>query len=268
MPMFFRLAEKASKILTISIIAVCFIAFTSQAYAAETNFGKFKITTKQIGDEMMGIDIQTDAADITQGNDEYREISYDDILKDFPQPGMETLKVNLNTGGANCCAGYYLLSNGPDAIFAAYIMPYDGYCVYDENIKAFIANDASFMGYQLDPNELGSPFLSRAESPRLNRILVFENGVWRGDNIGEFPSYYDGLLAKATDNKELSGLAKNITIAYYSLMLGMDNKHAAKLLKKDLPSEYAKYADNIMSDLSKATKNFDFIQNIYLNTKE
>lgn len=197
-----------------------------------------------------------------------REATAGDIEKNVPLKGCETMKVDIFTGGANCCAGYYLLSSCGSERYAAYITPYDGYLsphpeTVADGVVGYLISDPSFMYYEIDPQNGVS--LARPSSPRPERFLIFENGAWRVDKPGEFKAAYEKLLQETRDDKDMDPTAKAITVAYYSLMNGKDATAVTKELAKALPDTFSKQAEAIMKELQKAVDGFKPVRNLNLS---
>ncbi len=236
---------------------------TASKPATTLEFGKFKVLPAGSADART-LDIQHNGKSILQLNESFQELTFDEVQKDIPLPGCETLKVNLNTGGTN--NGYYLLSICKDKDFAAYVKPYDGGVMFDPELKTYTAYDPSFMDYQAKlANSDDGINLSRAESPRMTRILVFENGIWRADKPKEFADFYTTLQNTTEGDEAMPGAARSIAATYYAYMAGVPRMQASSLLKKLLPTEYTNMSDKIFSDIQKAIREFKIVQNLDLN---
>ncbi len=232
----------------------------------EAKLGKFGAFTKMNPDGLISVKLLYGEKDISQDKDvTYREVTFDEPSVNFPVENMETLKINLYTGGANCCQGYYLLVAGKGAHgtgdCAAYIEPYDGGLALNIEPAGYAAMDSSFKGYQIEGTDV---FLSRAESSRFSRLLVFEGGKWRTDKIGEFPAYYRGMASESRDSG-LNPLYNAIALSYYSLMEGNPPESAKQLLQKEMPTEFAgkpEIVSRIFADIEKAAKEFNPVKNL------
>jgi hypothetical protein len=106
--------------------------------------GKFKVLPKGSADAFT-LDIQHKGKSIIQSKAPVKMISYDEVQKDVPLPGCESLKVNLTEGNNS---SYYLLSSCKDKDFAAYIKPFDGEVVFNPELKTYTATDPFFMAYE------------------------------------------------------------------------------------------------------------------------
>ena len=227
----------------------------------KTELGKFKVMPMPAG-EAFTLDIQHEGKSIAQSKKPVTMISYDEIQKDVPLPGCETLKVNLNEGNN---FSYYLLSSCKDKDFAAYVKPYDGEVTFNSELKTYTATDPFFMAYtpKLATSD-GGMTLSREESPRINRVLVFEEGAWRADKTKEFVDFYTALQQQAQGDETNVTAAQSIAATYYASMAGAPRMQASSLLKKLLPSDYTILSDKIYGDTQKAIRGFDIVENLML----
>jgi len=202
--------------------------------------------------------------DITQINDPMREVTADGPLADFPLPGCESMKVEMFTGGANCCFGYYLLTSCPDGEHAGYLEPGNGGVGEAQPaLRAYAVDDPTFFYYQPKNQKAASPlFLSRADSPRVNRFLVYDKGLWRADKPGEFPAVYKSLLVELDRDKDMNPTAKAISTAYYSLMAGEKASAIFRELKRALPKEWTPLTNTVNADIRAAVKDFNPVKNL------
>lgn len=185
--------------------------------------------------------------------------------KDFPATGCDTMQIALYTGGANCCNGYYLLTACPETARAAFLPPGGSLAPKpDEGFKGYKADDLGFMYYepagQVGPDKLS---LSGAESPRLTRFIVFDNGLWRADRQGEFPAYYGKLVAEAK-RADIAPLPKAIEVGYYSYMAGHAPTQVAEAVMSIMPAKHADLAPIIVADIEKSASKFREIENLRL----
>lgn len=208
--------------------------------------------------------------DISQITEPVREISVDRTAR-FPLPECDSMVVRMFTGGANCCFGYYLLSVCPDGEHAAYIDPYDGGVGKpDPAMRAYPVSDAAFMYYT--PERWHEPVfaLSRVDSPRINRFLVYDNGMWRADRPGEFAAAYTALRAKARKEPGANAAARAIAVAYYSLMTGDDAQAVYDELEYTLlsdmllPKRQEHIPAVVFEDIQRAVEGFSVVKNLRL----
>ncbi|MCC8194189.1 MAG: hypothetical protein LIP28_06050 [Deltaproteobacteria bacterium] len=197
--------------------------------------------------------------DISPAQEPVRDITPGPKVADFPLPGCESMKVEMFTGGANCCFGYYLLASCPDGEHAAYVEPRNGGVGEARTeMKAYAVDDPAFFYYE-PKNQSGADklSLSRVESPRLTRFLVFDNGEWRADKAGEFPAAYKALLADVRRDKTMNRTARAVSMAYYALMAGRKEAEASRILKRALPGQYGSLAPEVFNDVKAAVAGFD-----------
>ncbi|MDL2210052.1 hypothetical protein LJC26_04530 [Desulfovibrio sp. OttesenSCG-928-O18] len=202
--------------------------------------------------------------DLAPAQEEVRTLSVTQSVRNFPLPECESMKVEVFTGGANCCFGYYLLTRCPGDEYAAYVQPFDGGVGEPVGaMRAYPVNDPSFM-YYAPKGQSGDKQLSfiRPESPRLTRYVVFEGNAWRADKPGEFTAAYKELAAKARADKDMNPSAKAITVAYYSMMAGGKKDVLKRRFQAALPKEYRNLADTIFTDIEKAVTGFAPVQNL------
>ena len=196
--------------------------------------------------------------------DPVRELTAEQTQVAFPLPECRSMKVEIFTGGANCCFGYYLLTECQDEKFAAFIEPRDGGLgAAERKLRAYSADEAAFYYYE-PAGQTGADklSLSRSASPRLTRHIVFEDGFWRADKTGEFPAVYNALIRQATREKGMDPTAKAITVSYYTLMAGKSADRAFHVLKRFLPGKYVPLASQIFADIQKAAGGFNPVRNL------
>ena len=231
--------------------------------------GPFVVDVLEAREGMQSLRVMCNSKDITEDGDTlYREVTVDEPVSDFPEQGLETVKINIYTGGANCCQGYYLLVSAQEhgtaeESYAAYVEPYDGGLSRNDYPVGYAAIDPAFKGYELENTEI---FISRAESPRLNRLLVFADGRWRPDKVGEFPDYYQIMSEATAEAGNMHPLSRAIALSYYSLMRGDGADAALKVLKTDIPDAYnkRKIVAAIFEDIEEAAGNFNPVENLKL----
>ena len=224
--------------------------------------GKFKVLPKGSADAFT-LDIQHKGKSIIQSKAPVKMISYDEVQKDVPLPGCESLKVNLTEGNNS---SYYLLSSCKDKDFAAYIKPFDGEVVFNPELKTYTATDPFFMAYEpkLATSD-GGMALSRENSPKISRVLVFEEDAWRADKPKEFVDFYTALQTQAQGDGTNASAAQSIAATYYASMAGAPRMQSSSLLKKLLPSDYTIMSDKIYSDTQKAIREFHVVENLVLD---
>ncbi len=233
-----------------------------QAKPIDETFHKFRISTRPDA-ELEGysdLKITYSGKIAAEPEDEpFRETSFEKPGGDFPASGCETLKLEVFTGGANCCFGYYIMTSCPDGDYLGYIEPFDGMMSKSSLPGAFSVDEPYFIYYGVEDGTV-SLDLSRVESPRPQRLLVFENGAWRADKVGEFAQHYRSLSEKAGDGFDKGAPAAAILKAYYAYMAGDSKEQVLGLLKKELPAEYAVLSEAIFADIAGAAGNLDLVE--------
>ncbi len=228
--------------------------------------GPFTVLVKQ-GPNSAKLDVRCENQSLSRHENDMREVYTDPSLENFPLPGDHTLKVNCFTGGANCCFGYYILTSGNNTA-AAYIPPLDGGLGPADlpDRAAFALNDPIFMYYEKKDAEGKGFALSRVDSPRPNRLLVFDEAHWRIDRPGEFPGYYANLLALLDHprNQPLQREAKALLKAYYRLMAGQSKQTTVQYLAHEMPDKYASILQPVFEDIETATREFDPVETLPL----
>jgi hypothetical protein len=240
--------------------------------AQRIDFQDFTLLVRPVAEEadLVTVTVLYNGREVAGGDTAFRSVEPGFAREEFPGADCSSREIGLFTGGANCCYGYYLLSLCEGRAFAAYIEPYDGglgqpRTLPDGHSKGFTAGDGTFMYYEPAGQSGAAPLsFSRASSPRLQRYLVFENGVWRADKPGEFASGYTDLLAELEESGDIDPAAKAITASYYTLMAGGDAAAAEDALKKHLPAEYAALGGTIFADVHKAVEGFRPVRELLL----
>ena len=198
---------------------------------------------------------------VTSDDGVYRIVEPRATAKDFPLPGCETMTLELFTGGANCCFGYYILSACPDEDVAAFHAPADGGMGAPGTVagtaKGYPIADPAFMYYSPAGQSSAAPLnLTRVESPQLTRYVVFADNTWRGDNIGEFAEAYKELAAQAAGDADINPAVRAISLVYYTHLSGAGEAEVKALLEAELPVEFAYLKDTIFNDIVKAAAEF------------
>ena len=221
--------------------------------------GKFSIAEHSTGKagEMIRLAVEYGGKSIAQADETYRTVKH--AKKDVPA-GASTMVVEMFTGGANCCLGYYLLTSDGDKDAAAFIEPFDGELTdtvgLSGKVQTFTVNDSSFM-YYAKTGDNASVSFTRPESPRLERLVVFDNGAWRVDKKGEYAAMYNALATASKEKKEGNATANAMSFAYYSLMAGTEKDMVSKVFIAMLPQNVNPLAQDIFADIEKAVGSFN-----------
>lgn len=197
-----------------------------------------------------------------------------DIMESFPKAGMTTVLITSFSGGATgCCYEYsfFTINLADNSVLLTTLeaggrrgMHDDGFFEADGRIRF---GHWDFDGYSLTKNGV-SMSICHATAPWLDRFLVFENGQWRADRVGEFPEYYKSQLsrpaAKTGDRPDPATLA--LETAYYSLMAQISPQETVDAVAKVLGSKKAVLAKGVVADEQKDIAGNAFVQNSLLSS--
>jgi hypothetical protein len=131
--------------------------------------------------------------------------------------------------------------------------------------KAIQVHDWQFAYYGPEDSQIQ---LSFVDSPAMTRLLVFDNGHWRVDRVGEFSRFYSRLLHEAVHEARSSAWRREpelttslaIKAAYYSLMSGKPIEEAAEVLNQLFPIRWRHEAGKIIHDIYRAVSEFDPVE--------
>ena len=234
----------------------------------QATLGEFSVSTvaAEAETDLIQPSLRYKNREISPASDPIRELTAGAKVENFPLPDCASMSVEMFTGGANCCFGYYLITSCADGDHAAYIEPRNGGLGEAlPNLRAYPVDDPAFFYYE-PQNQQGADklALSRVESPRLTRLLVFADGAWRADIPGEFPAVYTLLLSETRKAKDMDKAARGISLAYYALMAGQKDDAAFKLLKRSLSQKHAPLASTIFTDIKNSVLDFAPVRNLVL----
>ncbi|MEN6437326.1 MAG: hypothetical protein ABFD97_01950 [Syntrophobacter sp.] len=194
------------------------------------------------------------------------------VVSDFPAQKCRSLMTYCFSGGAHCCMSLIIASEcGSLQTFNVIDLAHSDSDVKfvetgTKGVKALQVIDWQFAYYSVEGTELE---LSFADSPGMTRLLVFEEGKWRPDRIGEFAGFYAGMLRdagqtaqrvarKRSDPEVVAGTA--ISVAYYCIMSGKSLEEAERELKQRLPHSWKDVSGKIVRDIRRATLEFNPVQ--------
>ena len=131
--------------------------------------------------------------------------------------------------------------------------------------KAIRVNDWQFAYYGPEDSQIQFSFV---DSPAMTRLLVFDNGHWRVDRVGEFSRFYSRLLqetiheARSRARKREPELTTSLAMkaAYYSLMSGKSIQEAAEVLNRLFPIKWRPEAGKVIQDICRAVSEFDPVE--------
>lgn len=191
--------------------------------------------------------------------------------RNMPLPNCRTLMTYCFSGGAHCCTTLFIATEcGPGRSLDMVDLKHtnaevelaDARGAHGKMIKV---HDWHFAYYGTEDSQIE---LSFADSPAMTRLLVFDNGHWRPDRIGEFSQFYSGLLrqtmhmARISDRKGDTELTASLAIkaAYYSLMSGKPVEKAAEVLSRLFPKKWRPQSGKIIQDIHQAASEFNPVE--------
>ncbi|MGO9020834.1 MAG: hypothetical protein ACLQVJ_21035 [Syntrophobacteraceae bacterium] len=193
------------------------------------------------------------------------------IVPNTPFPNCRMLLAYCFSGGAHCCTTLFLATKcGPGTSLDMVDLEHtDGKVKFIRTGgvpgKVIRVHDWRFAYYGPEDSQVQ---LSFADSPAMTRLLVFDNGHWRADRVGEFSRFYSRLLHE-TVHEALSspgGHERELTTslamkaAYYSLMSGKPVEEAAEVLNQLFPASWRPEAGKIIQDIYRAVSEFDPVE--------
>jgi hypothetical protein len=190
-----------------------------------------------------------------------------------PLPDCSTLVAYCFSGGAHCCTTLYIATQCGKAISLDMVdMAHSDMRVKfvegDETPqKALKIFDWQFAYYAPEDSQIQ---LSFASSPAMTRLLVFDNGHWRPDRLGEFSGFYSRLFRQTVHEAGIrarkyepeSVAATAFKAAYYSIMSGESSEQAAEVLNRLLPAQWKPESHSIVKDINRAALEFNPVEEI------
>ena len=249
----------------IFLIALCMLfpgtALAEKEKEAQVTLKNFTLVVVQQSEDIVVATLLYKKKPVHEEGEAFASYTVDDVRHAFPSSDCETVKVNLTTGGANCCFGNYLLTACAGGDYAVYMSPLMG--IKESPVhNTFSIADPFFMYYE--PHVAGQDnalVLSRADSPAPLRLLVFNDG-WRVDAVGEFPEYYLKLADNTVETGRENTLAGAVLRAYYLAMAARPRAEIYARFQKEMPKEYAAFAEQAFKDIETAVAQFDPIVSI------
>ncbi len=190
-----------------------------------------------------------------------------------PLRNCRTLLSYCFSGGAHCCTTLFIATEcGPgNSLDMVDLGHTDGEVRFIEadgaRGKVMKVRDWQFAYYGPEDSQIQ---LSFADSPAMTRMLVFDNGHWRVDRVGEFSGFYSRLLRAAAHKARISALRREpeltaslaIKAAYYDLMRGKPVEEAAQVLTRLFPARWKPQAGMIIRDIYRAVSEFNPVETI------
>jgi len=192
-------------------------------------------------------------------------------FRNMPLPNCRTLMTYCFSGGAHCCTTLFIATEcGPgrslDMVDLAHtngrVKLTDADGALGKMIKV---HDWQFAYYGTEDSQIQFSF---ADSPAMTRLLVFDNGHWRPDRIGEFSRFYSRLLRQTMHEARISDRNGNteqtaslaIKAAYYSLMSGKPVEKSAEVLSQLFPTRWRPESAKIIQDIHQAASEFNPVE--------
>jgi hypothetical protein len=196
------------------------------------------------------------------------------IIADVPLPNSKSLLAYCFSGGAHCCMTLFIATNCNSwKTLTAVDLAHSADEVKFVNANGRTSRQIKLVDWQLayygpEDSRLQLPF---SESPGMDRLLVFDDGKWRVDRVGEFSRYYVNLLGKSRKaalsaagkkKDEDRAAAKALEAAYYSLMSGRSVEDARDVLDSLLPPSWKPEAARIIEDIRQAVTEYNPVEEI------
>ena len=188
-----------------------------------------------------------------------------------PLPDCRMLLAYCFSGGAHCCTTLFIATEcGPgtsldmvdlgDTDRKVKLTQADG--VPGKVIRVY---DWQFAYYGPEDSQIQLSFVN---SPAMIRLLVFDNGHWRVDRVGEFSRFYSRLIREAVYEARGSAQRREpelttslaMKAAYYSLMSGKPIGEAVEVLNQLFPTRWRPEAGKIIQDIYRAAFEFDPVE--------
>ncbi|MGA2938985.1 MAG: hypothetical protein ABSF52_18075 [Syntrophobacteraceae bacterium] len=185
-----------------------------------------------------------------------------------PLPNCLMLLAYCFSGGAHCCTTLFIATKcGPRTSLDMVDLGHtSGKAKFTqaEGVpgKVIRVYDWQFAYYGPEDSQIQFSFV---DSPAMTRLLVFDNGHWRADRVGEFSRFYSRLLHDAVHEARSSARRREpelttslaMKAAYYSLMSGKPIEEAAEVLNQLFPTRWRHEAGKIVQDIYRAVSEFD-----------
>ncbi len=193
------------------------------------------------------------------------------VVPNTPLHNCRMLLAYCFSGGAHCCTTLFIATKcGPNiSLDMADLEDTNGKVKFikAEGVpgKAIEVHDWQFAYYGPEDSQIQFSFM---DSPAMTRLLVFDNGHWRVDRVGEFSRFYSRLLHEAVHEARSSARRREpefttslaMKAAYYSLMSGKPVEEAAEVLNQLFPTRWRSEAGKIVKDIYRAVSEFDPVE--------
>jgi len=189
-------------------------------------------------------------------------------LKSTPLPGCRSLLAYCFSGGAHCCTTLFIATECGSSVSLdmADLGHSDKEVEFTQTKgppgKVMKVHDWQFAYYGPEESDIQ---LSFVDSPAMTRLLVYDNGRWRVDRVGEFSEFYTNLdreavkTAQSGQRRRGPGLTASIAIkaAYYEIMRGKPVEDAEEILNRLFPAEWRPKAGMVIQDINRAVYEFN-----------
>lgn len=191
------------------------------------------------------------------------------IFEDTPAKGCRTLVTYIYSGGAHCCTTAIVATiQGRSHVFSVLDLAHSSEIEFSDingdGIREIKIADWQFAYYGTGNQKIGFSF---ADSPAMERFMVFEDSGWRPDRQGQFQAFYEKLSTQHRSEAESKAgkpgrtnefvAANAIQSAYSAVMAGKGDKAAEQLLQRLLPSSWKPELKQIAADVVRAAKEFN-----------
>lgn len=197
------------------------------------------------------------------------------IVTGIPLPNCRSVLAYCFSGGAHCCMTLLTATNcSQEKTLTAVDLAHSDGEVQFVSADGKAAREMKVMDWQLAyyGPENSDLQLSFADSPGMDRLLVFDNGKWRVDRAGEFKRYYETRLEKSRTaalaaagkrNGVDRAAASAIQAAYYSLMSGKSADDSREMLNLLLPASWKPESAGIIEDIRRAVTEYNPVEELH-----
>jgi hypothetical protein len=188
-----------------------------------------------------------------------------------PRPNCRTLLAYCFSGGAHCCTTLFIATEWGSEVSLDMVDfgHTDGEVKFIEEGgtlgKVIKVPDWQFAYYGSENSQIEFSF---ADSPVMTRLLVFDNGHWRVDRVGEFTRFYSRLFREALHKASMMAprnepeLTASLAMkaAYYDLMNGKPVEEAGQVLNQLFPVRWKHQAGTVIRDIYRAVSEFNPVE--------
>jgi hypothetical protein len=272
------------KNLILLVVIIATFCFTACSFAKDKEAGGTKMktigfddlqlsVTEKPGDTGYLLQFLRDGRTIFTGECAFR-LYEPRIISGVPLANCRSLLAYCFSGGAHCCTTLVIATNcGPQKTLATIDLAHSADEVKFVSADSQAAKEMRIVDWQLAyyGPENSDHQLSFADSPGMDRLLVFDNGKWRVDRIGEFSRYYEArfsksrnaaLLASKKRKDEELAAAGAIQAAYYFLMSGKSVEETEEILNRLLPQSWKPESGKVAEDIRRAVTEFSPVEEI------